>query len=393
MPRSDVQVLAEVAAAVQVPRHDAADSMVLHAPLELAARAALLPRVRPEARDEARDRVRDLGRAYTAFGAAVEPPPPVVAASPTDAASRLAAAIAAGDLDDVDRWAAALSACATAAEVRVLLADAIVPRLSAAAHGSIFLFVLPRIAPRGELPVALLRPLARELAREPDWALTWFADVAPASVAEGGDLFRAFAATPSLGVPGSDFIYPVMDQAERSGIASELLAGPTAAVSVADGARAILRAAAWSMLHEPDEHRPYGWSHCLTMPQGVLGVAGACADPRSALAVAATYVVGFRAAMATRPLDAGFEADAPDGTLGELLAAGPEAAAAAMWHTPEPGIEDAVTDLVTWVATQADAHLVKYTLACLDAAAWDRTHARLYRAAAACLAGFWARRP
>jgi hypothetical protein len=108
-----------------------------------------------------------------------------------------------------------------------------------------------------------------------------------------------------------------MHQVEASGIATELLAGPTRSVSVADSGRVLLRAAAWSMLAEPDAHRPYGWSHCLTMPQAVL--AGNA-------------------------------------------------------------------------ATHHDQHLVKYTLACLDAAAWDRTFARLYLAAAASLAGYWSAR-
>ena len=106
----------------------------------------------------------------------------------------------------------------------------------------------------------------------------------------------------------------------------------------------ILRAAARSMVDEPDDYAPYGWSHCLTLPQGVLGSAGASSDPVAAVAIAATFVVGFRAAMSAAP-------------LGDDVPVAPPA--------------ETVTELVTHAATHPDAHLVKYTLACLDAAAWD----------------------
>ena len=48
-----------------------------------------------------------------------------------------------------------------------------------------------------------------------------------------------------------------------------------------------------------------------------------------------------------------------------------------------------MTELATRAATHSDAHLVKYTLACFDAAADDPDHARLFLAAAGSLAGWW----
>ena len=80
-------------------------------------------------------------------------------------------------------------------------------------------------------------------------------------------------------MPGSAFIYPLMSQVERLGIATDLLAEPTRGVPFDAGARVILRVAAWSMLQEPAEHAPYGWSHCLTMPQAVLAVAAVVHQP------------------------------------------------------------------------------------------------------------------
>ena len=49
-----------------------------------------------------------------------------------------------------------------------------------------------------------------------------------------------------------------------------------------------------------------------------------------------------------------------------------------------------VSQLATRASVQRDAHLVKYTLACLDAAAADPPQRRLYLAAAASLVAWWA---
>jgi hypothetical protein len=186
-----------------------------------------------------------------------------------------------------------------------------------------------------------------------------------------------------------------MNQAEESGLASKLLAGvvrdrPDAAAA----RRELARVAAWSMLEEPPDHAPYGWSHCLTMPQAVLGLAGRGTSPRTAVAVAATHVVGFRAALGSRALDGGWTPARPATTdLAEAIAAGPEEAAATAWHTPDEHVDDVVTGLATRAALHHDAHLVKYTLACLDAAAYDPDQRRLHLAAAASLSGWWAAQP
>lgn len=145
------------------------------------------------------------------------------------------------------------------------------------------------------------------------------------------------------------------------------------------------------MLLEPDDHAPYGWSHCLTLPQAALGIASATAEPGQALAVAATYVVGFRNSLARRPLVPVLEHPDPGIDLRGALADEPQAAAAAVWHTPDPHTPQIISQLATHASTQHDAHLVKYTLACIDAAANDPAHARLFLAAAAHLNGWWVR--
>ena len=365
--RSDAALVAAVGDVIRRPRVEPADSFVLHAPLELAARTALLPWVAPAARDEARQRLVELAASYSEAGDAVGDPAPRELTSLAAGADRLRDAIDAGDLDEVDATAAWLGRAASPSELRALLADALVPRLAAAAHAPIFLYLLPRVAPRGELTGELLRPLARELARAPEWRLTWHREVQRGSPPlAASELTAAIAATPRLGLPGSDFIFPIMSQVERAGVAAELLSDIVARVEPHAAARAILRAAAQSMLTEPPDFVPYGWSHCLTLPQAVLGIAGACTDPATPLAIAATFVVGFRAALAAEPLSD----DAPVAT------------------TPV-----SVTELATFAATHQDAHLVKYTLACLDAAAWDPAASARYLAAAARLGNYWKERP
>ena len=70
---SDAELIAAVASVVRTPRTDPADSFVLHAPLELAARAALLPRVAPGERSAARAQIAAVATAFEAFGPATPP--------------------------------------------------------------------------------------------------------------------------------------------------------------------------------------------------------------------------------------------------------------------------------------------------------------------------------
>ena len=185
-----------------------------------------------------------------------------------------------------------------------------------------------------------------------------------------------------------------MSIVETSGLAVELLDGPTRAAHVDRAGRALLRVAAWSMLQDTADHAPYGWSHCLTLPQAALGLADGVADPSRALAVAATYVLGFRATLGRVVLEPSWAPPRPDdGPLLDVLGAGPAQAAAAVWHAQPDQWGAVAARLATAAATHPDAHLAKYTLACFDAAHGDPDATRLYLAAAAFLGGWWAQLP
>jgi hypothetical protein len=122
--------------------------------------------------------------------------------------------------------------------------------------------------------------------------------------------------------------------------------------------------AAWSMVHEGPDHVPYGWTHALTIPQAVLSLG---VEPRRSVAVAASQAIGFRSSMGTRRLD-------PEAPLPATADLGP-------------------VELATAASRHGDAHVVKYTLAALDAAEFDPACRDLYLAAANRLHEWWWEQP
>lgn len=383
---SDAALVELAARHLAVPRRAPADSFVLHAPLELMARSGLLRYVDPAGRERARQRIAWLAAAYDA----VEPLEPVAPANASSVRGpSLTEAVDAGDLVAIDRAATALATSASATELTGALTDLVLPRLAAAGHGSIFLYQLPRLLAADPSAALMARGLLREIGRHPDWALTWM-DHRDPSLAPTGDLVDRLRHHPDVGDPGSHFIFPTMSLVERTGLAEELLASATVGLSIADARRDLLRTAAWSMLQDDPTHAPYGWSHALTMPQAALGIAQASAHPGRAIAVAATFVLGFRATLGAVVLRPSWEPTVRhDLDPTTFLDAGPAGAAAAIWHAGPESVADHVAQLAGFAAVHSDAHLAKYTLACLDATRDDPTAGRLYLAAAAFLAGWW----
>jgi hypothetical protein len=221
--------------------------------------------------------------------------------------------------------------------------------------------LLTQVAPR--LPVSLLRGALRGIASHPEWRIHWHEAVQPHGEPSG--LYDALRSVPQVGRPGSDFIFPLMSQVQDSGLAATLLTPVLAErFDVTQAFHTLSRVATWSMVHDDPSEAPYGWSHALTMPQGVMSLAGGGVRPRTALAVAATFLVGFRAAHGTVELPDVLE--------------------------PEPRSGASVEELATAAALHEDAHLVKYTLACLHAMADDPSFRALHHAAAVRLVDHWA---
>jgi hypothetical protein len=387
---SDAELFDRAARAVSTPRQQEANSFVLHAPLELMARRLLLPYVPPRLRRTARERMISVAARYGRIGDPVEPPPTAVYNSTDDARTALLGALAEGDLDAVDVSASQFLQQATLDET-MTLAEPTIESLAAAGHAPLGFFLASRMAPTSRSALALLRPTFRELARAPQLRVQWVRD-ADAPAGDETSFTTALAHTPQLGLPGSDFIFPVVNQVDRSGLARELI-NECIPADVTTAAAVILRVAVRSMLQDDPAYAPYGWTHCLTLPHAIFAVMPWLRDPPRAAAIAATYVVGFRAAEGNRDLDTGWEPDPRSTNLLDALEAEPEIAAACWYHAPETAVARALPELIGRAAIHEDAHLVKYTLACLDAAERDRAHRSLYVAAAASLAARWTRQP
>ena len=364
---SDARLVDAVASVIAEPRRDAADSFVLHAPLELGARVALLPHVLPRYRDAARRRIVSLASKYEGYV-------PLTATladdhdsnrelDPEDRIRLLVDAISRSDLDGAERVASAIVTTMHRADIVSSLAGTITPLTSAAAHGSIFLHYL---ASRDVLSLApnLLRPLVRELARNPARRIRWTENWTPNRTTDPHQLAAALSRTPHLGAPAIASIHRIVMQVDASGVADQLLR-PVLGKRTDVASHEVLRVAARSMLLDDPDHAPFGWSHCLTIPQAILAVSRATPHGDVGLALAATHVAAFRAALGAMDLP-----DEPRMTL--------------------PNVD--VATLVSRACVFEEAHISKYVLACLDAAHDDPEAQPLYLAAAQRLVDLWSER-
>ena len=140
------------------------------------------------------------------------------------------------------------------------------------------------------------------------------------------------------------------------------------------------------MLQDNPDEAPYGWTHCLTLPQGLLRNQDASSNHHALIAVAATHVLANRAIHGRVAINV----DAPQTTSQKNLAnTDPVSAASIAFHAPLGARKEIMTELATYASTHEDAHLVKYTLACFEAAANDPDAAPLFIAAATYLGAWW----
>ena len=386
---SDEQLFDAAAAVVGQPKAEPASSFILHAPLELLARRALLRIAAPDRRDALRERIVSLAATYERAADPVVASPPAAFASPAAAVSALTSAIREKDLDQSDAAASWLAHHGSADDV-MALAPSTTDSLAAAGHASIYFFHLARTAMGNRAALGLLRPLVREVARLPELRIEWVRDRIAATGDDGAAFARALAATPRLGLPGSDFIFPTVHQVDHDGPARALITA-TLPRDHATAASAILRTAAHSMLQDEPNYAPYGWSHCLTLPQSVLGITRWLPNQTTATAIAATYVVAFRAAQSSRDIDVTWAPEPDSAAFADVIQGDPTAAASAAYHAPDHEVPTIISELAARAGAHPDAHLAKYTLACFDAAASDPSQRGLYLAAAAYLGARWAR--
>jgi hypothetical protein len=204
----------------------------------------------------------------------------------------------------------------------------------------------------------------------------------------GPALFDCLAAPPRVEAPSS--IAATMLAIERDGYAARIFATATSRVAAPTATQILLRVAALSMLLDDPQHAPYGWTHCFTLPQAVLSLEDVVSNVIRAIRIAATHVLGFRASLGSVRLQYPF---APVRQIRSMpphpQAAEPAEAAGVAFNARAEQRLAIRTQLVERAATHADAHLAKYTMACLIAANRDPQQAPLYLAAAAYLGAWW----
>jgi len=371
-------------------------SFALHAPLELLARAALLPHVAPAARALAREQVTACGRHYAATTA---PLPGVPERAPEGAGlPDLLAGIEAGDLPGTAALARELARALPMDRLAAALAPATVDTLAAAGHAPIFFQRAARLdAARAADARALLAALAPELARTPQLRIRWQPAPRDAGDTEAvcDAVERSLAATTASDAGGVGSIFGMVHATETAGVPERAL-GDALALDWARPAvaerltRLACRVAVRSMLAEAPTFAKYGWSHALTLAHASRDLLRLGADPVRCTRNALLYVLASRHTMARIPLPAAAPPHAGDGPLAEALRGDPEAAAACAWHAPEGG-RAAWRTLASAAAVRNDAHLVKHTLSALEMAHEDPEAAPLYRAAAAKLVAVWVR--
>ncbi len=385
---SDEILIQSVAAAITPPKIQINSSFLLHAPLELLARAWLLQKLPPRRRHDVRRRIAEIAVRYASEGPEIEST--LRDYSSIDHALReLSAALRAGDPDTVDSAFLFLPPHISVKRLRATLAGQILPSLAAAGHAPILLMMLSGAVGHFPRIGALLRSPLRALALEADLRLTWMDSVASTEDATP-DLFARLAALPSRVAVSSTSIAPTMLGVERKGYATRVLASATSGVPASDAERVLLRVAALSMLQDDPAHAPYGWSHCLTIPQAILSLADVASDVTRVVRIAATYVLGFRATLGSTLLRGPYIAERRADNA--VLQGDPAEAAAVVIHAKDDQWRSIRAQLIERAAAHADAHLAKYTMACFIAADRDQTESSLYRAAAAYLGAWWDRR-
>jgi hypothetical protein len=121
----------------------------------------------------------------------------------------------------------------------------------------------------------------------------------------------------------------------------------------------------------------------------VLNIRPWLSDHARTTAIAATYVVAFRAAESAHAIDIDARPAPTNVGLRDAIDADPNTAASAVFHAGDEDLEAIVPELAAHAASHHDAHLAKYTQACIAAGVADPLERRLYLAAAAYLRGWW----
>jgi hypothetical protein len=391
---SETEFFRAAAYIVSQPKLDLS-SFRLHAPLEIMARYHLLPLVSAVDRDLARIQIVATASHYHASGEGVSPPEKMRIARSSDAAANLRRAVQAGDVERADALCLSLADAGGLQELLDSISDLTLRTLTGAAHTHIGLVLLTRMSSDvAPAVLGLARAGVRSLAQAPGLNLKRVTTHRTLKDPET-ELASILRAVPVVSPVGPGMV-AMMQATEQAGLPDRMLGD--ALLSNADevrcesALRTACRIAALSMLEDKPEAAKYYWTHCLTLPHAAW-ILTRCLPGRSFAAeaahTAAIWVMAIRASQGNGNLKSLPELEPVAMDLTEALLHSPRAAASVAWFARQderPRIEQTIA---TEAAIRNDAHLVKYTWACLDAAVQDPIHAPLFHAAAACLCSIW----
>ncbi len=374
------------------PSEAALDTFTLHAPLEVMARWQLMPLVpaadRPLALLQLLVTAMLAARAKHLAAAPATPPGQAGPPGPVTMAE-LAQALDAGDVPAITALTSHLlngtgpQRLSTPMLCRQL-ADVVLDRMGASAHVPIGLQLLLRLHVHdpadAQLARPMLLPLLIELARTPERRVVWPESASTPASALSASLVSQLAALQRVPHPAHAGIWPMVQQTLVDGTQLPWLAAVQAAphTALADACRV----AAWSMLQEPRDEARYGWTHALTLPQAWWALSPEGRDvpdgpdhpthpsawPRARLGVlhqarlGVLHVAAMRRVIGSMPLNP---------------------------HAPVRENAPSFATLAREASIRADAHGVKYVLACMDAAQANPADSALYRAAAGRLIADW----
>jgi hypothetical protein len=370
-------------------------SFRLHAPLEIMARYNLLSLVSPADRDLAGIQMAATASHYQGAGEGVSPPERVRVGRSSDAAVHLRRAVQAGDVERADALCMSLAEAGGLQELLDSITDLTLRTLTGAAHTHIGLMLMTRMSNDvGHAALGLARAGVRSLAQAPGLNLKRVTTHRTLKDPET-ELSAILRGVPVVSPPGPGMV-AMMQATEEAGLPDRLLGD--ALLSNADevrcesALRTACRIAALSMLEDKPEPAKYYWTHCLTLPHAswmLTRFLPACSFAAEAAHTGATWVMAIRASHGNGNLKPMPELEHVEMDLTEALVHSPRAAASVAWFARQderPRIEQTIA---TEAAIRNDAHLVKYTWACLDCAAQDPTQAPLFHAAAAYLCSIW----
>lgn len=363
-------------------------SFELHTPLELMARYGLLPWVEGAFRHTARAQMLatalDFRRIAKPFPAALGPSVERASVS-VDAPWRdIAAALRHPRPDDLQT-------------VGAQLGERILANVGGAGHGHLLLaFAHEADGWACERLVPHLRSFVEWFASdETTDGAALLEDLQPLAAAKRIEDVAAFLEAIPKNTAKSEHggIRGIVDRARQTGFDCQVAADPYA--RPLPRCVAALEVAARFMLLEEDELE-YGWSHCLTLPEAACTLAENATEGGAELpaAVAVSYVAAFISALRSgAPLpplaDAGEPATARK-DLRDVLTGNDalHAAPAVALRVSEAEATSAWPPICSLASVRPDAHLVKYTFACLRCANRSQ-HPRLFLAAAAKLLAAW----